>query len=130
MPDPTPDPTPEAAAGDGSGAGPEADPHADPPADPPTDPPADAPADPVARAAGALLRSNFAARPGERLLFVSDGRKPAFAAALAAACAEAGLPFRHDALEREADFEPPAAVAAALREHELALLATARSYTR
>lgn len=82
-----------------------------------------------ARAAAALLRTNFAARRGERVLFVSDGAKPGFARALADVCAARGHPFRHEALAGESSYEPPAAVAAALLRCDVALLATARSYT-
>lgn len=84
---------------------------------------------PLQRAASAVLDDVFALRRGERMLLVDDGGKPGLAAALADACRSRDAAFRRLALAREDAFEPPAEVVDALAACDVALLATARSYT-
>lgn len=83
----------------------------------------------IPQAAANLLTINFALRAGDTLTFVSDGSKPAFAAALATACEERDIRFNTFVLTEEPAYELPAEAVRLLHASTAALISTRRSYT-
>lgn len=81
------------------------------------------------QAATNLIKTNFALKPQDSLVMISDGAKPDLAASLLARCQERGILFTEYVLADEPDYELPEEAVSLLYGATAALISTRRSYT-
>lgn len=83
----------------------------------------------TSQAATNLLDINFGLHAGDSFVMISDGGKPALAAALRDLCQERGIGFSEFVLQEEPDYELPAEAVRLLYGATAGLISTRRSYT-